>query len=114
MTDKLTAEDVLRHLLDGPDGMSDADAIALINRYAAQCVAEATPWIATTDRLPKKPGIVGYEHVDCLIVYNGSPMFRPWNCEHNCWDSEDYDDYFCDPTEPTHWMPFPDLPKVQS
>lgn len=67
-------------------------------------------WIKTIDRLPTKPGKSSYEHVDCLIFYRGQILQRPWNCEHLCWDDEDYDDYFCDPLAPTHWRELPEPP----
>lgn len=67
-------------------------------------------WIRTKDRLPEKPGKRDYEYVDCLIYHKGERKIRPWNCEHLCWDTEDYDDFFAEPTEPTHWMPLPSEP----
>ena len=68
-------------------------------------------WIKTSDRLPEKPGKSHYEYVECLIVYKGDVIKRPWNCEHLCWDDEEHDDFFCDPKEPTHWMPLPEPPQ---
>lgn len=62
-------------------------------------------WISTKERLPEKPGISSYEYVDCLILYKGDILLRPWNCEHLCWDDEHRDDYFLDPQEPSHWLP---------
>jgi len=67
-------------------------------------------WIKTSDRLPEKPGKRDYEYVDCLIFYKGEVLKRPWNCEHLCWDDEHYDDHFCDPKEPSHWMLVPAAP----
>jgi len=60
-------------------------------------------WIKTSDELPKKPGIANYEYVDCVIFVNGEIKFRPWNCEHLCWDDEHYDDFAFEATKPTHW-----------
>lgn len=65
-------------------------------------------WTRTTDRLPSKSG--DDDHVDCLIVLRGQVLLRPWNCHHECWDDAEGDDYFCDPTEPTYWMPLPAPP----
>lgn len=60
--------------------------------------------------LPKKPGLRSYEQVDCLIVYKGRVLHRMWNCEHEVWDDEDGDDYFCDALAPSHYMVAPALP----
>ena len=78
--------------------------------------ALATPpvgWIKTTDKLPEKPGLKSYEYVDCLIFHRGEIKLRPWNCEHLCWDDEHYDDFYCAPTDPTHWMPLPAPPHTE-
>jgi hypothetical protein len=67
-------------------------------------------WIKTADRLPEKPGKRSYEYVECLIYHKGQILLRPWNCEHLCWDDEAQNDFYCDPKEPTHWMPLPNPP----
>ena len=61
-------------------------------------------WIKTTDSLPLKPGRGSYEHVSCWIVVNGRVEEGLWNCEHECWDDSEGDDWRYDPTTPTHWM----------
>lgn len=68
-------------------------------------------WIKTTDRLPQKPGKASYEYVDCLVVYKGRVLKRPWNCEHEVWDDEHYDDFWAEATEVDYWMPLPEPPK---
>ena len=73
---------------------------------------EAAAWTKTTDRLPEKPGVGSYEHVECLIVIRGEVKFALWNCEHLCWDDNDGDDFLYHPTEPTHWMPRPAPPRA--
>lgn len=60
--------------------------------------------IKTPDDLPKKPDKLDYEQIDCLIVHKGDILHRMWNCEHNVWDGDDGDDFFCDAMEPSHWM----------
>jgi hypothetical protein len=62
-------------------------------------------WIRITGRedLPKKPGKRSYEYVDCLIFHEGEVKQRPWNCEHECWDDESGDDFYCDALAPTHY-----------
>lgn len=52
---------------------------------------------------PEKPGMNPYEHVDCLIIYKGDLLLRPWNCEHCCFDDEDGDDFFCQIQDVTTW-----------
>lgn len=74
-------------------------------------IQEEQGWIKTTDRLPEKPGKASYEYVDCLIVVNGEVLQRPWNCEHLCWDREDYDDFAYEALTPTHWQPLPTPPQ---
>ncbi len=60
-------------------------------------------WIETKDRLPE-------DDIDCLVFYKGYVRHLVWNISHQVWDDSDGDDYFCDATEVTHWMPFPDAP----
>lgn len=68
-------------------------------------------WISVNDRLPEKPGLKIYEHVECLIVLNGEVIKALWNCEHLVWDDRSGDDYLCDPKTPTYWRPLPKLPE---
>lgn len=84
-------------------------------RPQSEASALATPvgWIKTTDRLPEKPCLKSYEYVDCLIYHRGKIKQRPWNCEHLCWDDEHYDDFYCAPTDPTHWQPLPAPPHTE-
>lgn len=77
---------------------------------SAALIAMRPQWIKPTDRLPTKPGKSDYEYVDCLIVHKGNVKMRPWNCEHKCFDDEEYDDYFCDAREVELWMAVPALP----
>lgn len=84
--------------------------VRLSDELAALSSKPSDGWIATSDRLPAKPDQTRYEHVDCLIVYRGQVLRRPWNCEHLCWDDEEGDDFFCDATAPTHWRPLPKPP----
>lgn len=68
-------------------------------------------WTAATDKLhPEKPGLSRYEQVPCLIVRNREILIRLWNCEHQVWDTEDGDDFYCEAKDVSHWMPLPDLP----
>ena len=47
------------------------------------------------------------EHIFCLVSKNGDTLIRPWNTIMKCWDTEDYDDYFCDAMEVDGWMLLP-------
>ena len=88
-------------------------AVALASPALAAFLREAvSPWIKITSAevLPKKPGLKSYEYVDCLIFHNGEIKKRPWNCEHLCWDDEEYDDFYCDALEPTYYMRLPAPP----
>lgn len=69
-------------------------------------------WISTLDRLPEKTGKYRYEQIGCLVYHNGSVKMLVWNCEHDCWDDADGDDYFCDSLSPSHWMPLPSPPNT--
>jgi hypothetical protein len=48
------------------------------------------------DDMPKKPGKEAYEYVECLVIYKGDVLTRPWNCEHQVFDDEAHDDFFCE------------------
>jgi hypothetical protein len=73
-------------------------------REAARVLGLA--WNKTVDGLPKKPGLKSYEYVECLILKkDGDIEIGMWNCEHECWDDEECDDYRYDPTEPVAWLP---------
>ncbi len=60
-------------------------------------------WVKSVDRLPNESG-------SYYVFYGRDVIIRVWNDYHRCWDDEDGDDYFCDPNEISHWMPF-ELPK---
>jgi hypothetical protein len=68
-------------------------------------------WISPKDKLPGKPGISTYEHVPCLVKYKGCITILSWNCEENCWDTEDGDDYKCDPEGVDWYMPLSSIPE---
>ena len=78
---------------------------------ATQRAGDGMKWISVELKLPEKPGLASYEHVDCLIFIKGEILQRPWNCEHLCWDNAYGDNFEFNPKEPTHWMPLPEPPK---
>lgn len=55
-------------------------------------------WVApkSVDDMPAKPGLERYEYVACLVLYRGEILMRPWNCEHQVFDDEHQDDFFCE------------------
>ncbi|HTN41507.1 MAG TPA: hypothetical protein VLZ84_10175 [Asticcacaulis sp.] len=74
--------------------------------------SEREEWISPRDRLPEKPGLHSYEYVDCWIVFKGRVLMRPFNCEHQVFDDEERDDFFCDPKDVEWWAPFPAPPPM--
>lgn len=64
------------------------------------------------DGLPEKPGLKSYEQIPCLVKLNGDFAILVWNCEHNCWDDEDGDDYECDPLAVTCYVPLSEVAKT--
>jgi len=65
--------------------------------------AIAQAWIApkSIEEMPAKPGLASYEYVECLVLYRGQLLLRPWNCEHKVFDDEAQDDHFCEWNEIT-------------
>ena len=70
-------------------------------------------WTKPSESLPKKPGLDKHEHVDCLVSKKGEVLKRPWNCESWCWDTEDYDDWYCNPLDVDFWMLLPKPPELK-
>jgi hypothetical protein len=67
------------------------------------------PWKATKDGLPEKPGKQNYEQVPCLVIASGGIEILTWNCEHECWDDEEGDDYVCEPLTVKYYIPLSQL-----
>lgn len=55
--------------------------------------------------MPAKPGVERYEYVECLVLYKGRLLLRPWNCEHLVFDDEQHDDFFCDWSDVSAYRP---------
>lgn len=68
-------------------------------------------WHKTTDCLPEKPSKADYEQIDCLVIHKGEIKHLVWNCEHLVWDDETGDDFYCYPTESSHWRFYPEPPE---
>ncbi len=58
----------------------------------------AASWVVPKSAadMPAKPGVERYEYVECLVLYKGDLLLRPWNCEHLVFDDEHQDDFFCE------------------
>jgi len=73
-------------------------------------------WNKVEDGLPKNND--HHDHIYCLVfdAYHGEIVVRPYSKAHNCWDTEDGDDYYTDAVggKITHWMPLPELPNKQN
>ena len=83
-------------------------------------------WIETAKELPKRQEGVRYSQVPCIVnkridwergenkgsSYNVQILV--FNHEHECWDGEDGDDYDCDISQVSHWMPLPVSPVFSS
>ena len=70
-------------------------------------------WIKVEDELPKKDG---NKSIMVLVFTTTKEILcRPYNEYHNCFDDEDYDDYWSDAIGGmvTHWMPLPNEPKSE-
>jgi hypothetical protein len=70
-------------------------------------------WTSTKDKFPEKPGKARYEQIPCLVVRKGWVELLVWNCEHECWDDAEGDDYECDKFAVSHWMFLPPPPKLE-
>ena len=73
---------------------------------------EFMDWIKVGDKLPYKDG---NSSIMCLVFTQYKEILcRPYNEYHNCWDGEDFDDYFCDAIngQITHWMELPIPPTI--
>ena len=62
------------------------------------------------DGLPPKPGKLPYEQIPCLAIRKGEMHLLMWNCEHNCWDEQDGDDYMFDPLDVDYYIPLTEIP----
>ncbi len=66
----------------GPDGLRSPS----VGWVLPKCLAD----------MPEKPGKEAYEYVECLVLHRGEVKMRPWNCEHQVFDDEEQDDFYCE------------------
>ena len=98
---------LVRELRERVEELENALAQSATDNYTAQCQIE-NPWISVDDRLPEEYGeflVLPRPNDDFHII---SATFHPsdntWNHDqHTGYDFEDFK------TEPTHWMPIPEI-----
>jgi hypothetical protein len=71
-------------------------------------------WIKTSDRLPDRQPNQIYSQVACLVWYNNGIEILVFNHEHMVWDGSDGDDFECEISKVSHWMPLPDRPTAEN
>lgn len=100
------AEEIAQGYLDPGETIIPVTIIPTADLVKEAARVLGLAWNKTVDGLPKKPGLKSYEYVECLILKkNGVIEIGMWNCEHECWDDEECDDYRYEPTEPVAWLP---------
>lgn len=50
----------------------------------------------TTDKNKLKKTEKGFQQIQCLVMRKGLIKLLFWNCDHECWDNSEGDDYECD------------------
>jgi len=88
--------------------LSRDDVIHLAHELLAMVSAQPEAkdaWIKITSPhdLPLKTQ-AAYQQIECLILHKDNVLLRVWNCEHEVWDDENGDDFFCEATDPSHYM----------
>lgn len=68
-------------------------------------------WIKTSEQRPPREPNVKYSNPKVIVYYNEEVMMLCFNHEHECWDDESGDDYYCDVEDVEYWMPLPKEPK---
>lgn len=61
--------------------------------------ANVAGWVNSSEKgFPLKPNKEKYEQLQCLVIRKGNKDIEMlmWNCEEQCWDEADGDDYCCD------------------
>lgn len=92
------------------------DTLGMLEQLAAtqkalDSAVKARQWISTKERLPTRfDNSNDYCQIDCLVVQRDCIKHLVWNCEHNCWDDDSGDDWYCEPMAVEYWQPFPELP----
>ena len=68
-------------------------------------------WIKTSEQRPEKKPRLKYSDPKVLVWSEGEVMMLCFNHDHECWDDESGDDYYCDIEDVEYWMPLPEEPK---
>jgi len=64
-------------------------------------------WIKTSEKKPPREPNVKYSNPSVIVYYKREVMMLCFNHEHECWDDESGDDYFCDVEDVEYWMKLP-------
>lgn len=112
LVERLLAEQILQQdeystttMRRNPDGPEAAARIQALETSLAEAEGRVK-WVfpKSIADMPVKPGKAAYEYVECLILRKGEILARPWNCEHQVFDDEAQDDFFCEWREVTAYM----------
>lgn len=71
-------------------------------------------WKTMSSGIPERNPNKRYSQVPCLVYHRGEVKILVFNHEHTVWDQEDYDDYYCDIGDVSHWMPLPAPPTADN
>jgi len=61
-------------------------------------------WIKTSEQRPEREPNVKYSNPRVLVYTEGEVKILCFNHEHECWDDESGDDYYCDVEDVEYWM----------
>lgn len=68
-------------------------------------------WIKTSEQRPPREPNVKYSNPRVLVCTEGEVKILRFSHEHECWDDESGDYYYCDVEDVEYWMPLPEEPK---
>ena len=82
----------------------------IINKVAERYHELMDEWISVDERLPE---CYSNDSINCLVKCDYGIVVRPFDKFHNCWNTEDDDDYYTEAKggNVTHWKPLPQPPK---
>jgi len=75
-----------------------------------KCMLRTLEWIKTKDQLPDTEK---HKQVACLTCTGHEIKILVFNGVDLCWDTADFDDYYCNIVNVEYWMELPDIPGVK-